>query len=162
MYAWTFTRAGGCDPWSIVRAGACYKAHGPDLSGGRVDPDGWDSAPNSSSLQRPRVLFKGRKVPVTTFGGTDRLEPTTAPHPSVRPLQDLCYVLFTSGGTGRPKGVAMHHGPLMNLDRVAGRDVPYWEKETVLGFSSPRSASMSPFRDLHHVGAGRDVGAHRR
>ncbi|PYV61472.1 MAG: non-ribosomal peptide synthetase, partial [Acidobacteria bacterium] len=33
---------------------------------------------------------------------------------SVSP-RNLAYILYTSGSTGQPKGVAMEHGPLVNL-----------------------------------------------
>src|SRR5690606_41133528 len=40
----------------------------------------------------------------------------------------LAYVLYTSGSTGQPKGVAMPHGPLVNLVqwqlRQPGNDLP--------------------------------------
>src|SRR5205823_5525017 len=34
----------------------------------------------------------------------------------------LCYLLYTSGSSGRPKGVMMPHGPLLNLIRWQARD----------------------------------------
>ncbi|HTU86610.1 MAG TPA: Pls/PosA family non-ribosomal peptide synthetase [Solirubrobacteraceae bacterium] len=45
---------------------------------------------------------------------SDRLEAEIA-----GPADELCYVVYTSGTTGRPKGVAVNHASIVNFVRVA-------------------------------------------
>lgn len=57
------------------------------------------------------------RLPVPTMGiepGLLRRYPTTSPAVSVTP-DSLLYLLYTSGSTGQPKGIAMHHGPTVDL-----------------------------------------------
>ena len=49
--------------------------------------------------------------------------------------EDLAYVIFTSGSTGQPKGVAMPHGPLVNLIHWQLDNFSYQKKANVLQFA---------------------------
>ncbi|TJU98300.1 MAG: peptide synthetase, partial [Mesorhizobium sp.] len=41
------------------------------------------------------------------------------------PADDICYILYTSGTTGRPKGVAIRHQSFVNFVRVAAASYGY-------------------------------------
>ncbi|HRW90134.1 MAG TPA: AMP-binding protein, partial [Flavobacteriales bacterium] len=120
----------------IVRAGACYVPMDPTYPAERVGQMMEDSAPELVIASKDLAsLFKGRKVPVTTFGElTARADDGPVPECPAT-AQDLCYVLFTSGSTGRPKGVAMHHGPLMNLIEWQVRTSVLGEGDRTLQFA---------------------------
>ena len=73
-----------------------------------------------ATADRLRATLRDRTAPRVVC--LDRDAGAIAAQPAVRPRggavpQSLLYVLFTSGSSGRPKGVAMPHAPLINLMR---------------------------------------------
>lgn len=50
--------------------------------------------------------------------------------------ENLAYVIYTSGSSGKPKGVMIEHGSLVNFTRDAGLDYAISEHDRVLQFAS--------------------------
>lgn len=100
----------------ILRAGGAYVA---------LDPG--DPVERLSALLedvRPPVVVTGQRLAPRLPAGSWRvltLEATLAgpgdspPPASAATVHDLAYVIFTSGSSGRPKGVEITHGSLLNL-----------------------------------------------
>ncbi len=64
------------------------------------------------------------------------------PDPGTDGAGRLAYVIYTSGSTGQPKGVAMEHGPMLNLLRWQARTLPPAVGARVLQFA-PLSFDVS-------------------
>ncbi|MTD22352.1 amino acid adenylation domain-containing protein, partial [Pseudomonas sp. CCM 7891] len=108
----------------ILKAGAGYVPLDPAYPAERLTYMLEDSAPKALLTQRslhPR--FPELTVPLLLLDGDAREasgishQPVTNPDLAANGLSqdNLAYVIYTSGSTGQPKGVAMAHGPLVNL-----------------------------------------------
>lgn len=79
--------------------------------------------------------------------------------PRQRPTADpasLAYVLFTSGSTGAPKGVAMSHGPVVNLIRWVNETFGVGERDRVLQVT-PLSFDLSVYSVFGALSSGASV-----
>ncbi|OUM08455.1 non-ribosomal peptide synthetase, partial [Pseudomonas syringae] len=106
----------------ILKAGAGYVPLDPDYPEERLSYMLEDSAPKVLLTQTglatvfgdshvPRVMLDGLQTDELSLQATHNPDLITQGHqPS-----HLAYLIYTSGSTGQPKGVAMPHGPLVNL-----------------------------------------------
>ncbi|MPQ71606.1 MULTISPECIES: syringopeptin non-ribosomal peptide synthetase SypA [unclassified Pseudomonas] len=106
----------------ILKAGAGYVPLDPSYPAERLAYMLEDSAPKVLLTQRGlRERFPQALMPVLLLESEARIESgidTASRHnPQIEGLnaQHLAYLIYTSGSTGQPKGVAMPHGPLVNL-----------------------------------------------
>jgi non-ribosomal peptide synthetase-like protein len=74
-------------------------------------------APRAATLAVPHV--------VVTAGGEETARYPAAPPAVDTAGDDICYILYTSGTTGRPKGVAVRHQSICNFVRVAAHAYGY-------------------------------------
>ncbi|MBR7551074.1 AMP-binding protein, partial [Mycobacterium tuberculosis] len=68
----------------------------------------------------PHVLIDGAAAEITAK--PDKPLPL---NPAASVAEDICYILYTSGTTGRPKGVAITHQSICNFVRVAAASYGY-------------------------------------
>ncbi|WP_259740775.1 non-ribosomal peptide synthetase, partial [Pseudomonas poae] len=103
---------------AILKAGAGYVPLDPAYPDERLAYMLQDSAPKALlTQQRLAQRFDASCVPTLLLDTTEGLDAQPAHNPQVPGLdaEALAYVIYTSGSTGQPKGVAMPHGPLVNL-----------------------------------------------
>ncbi|WP_434740537.1 non-ribosomal peptide synthetase [Micromonospora sp. SH-82] len=126
---------------AVLKAGGCYLPVDPGFPSARIaflldDADvavvvGDDATPDDAVAGRPVVRL-----------GTDRAREQLAARPDTPPADPsdtgrLGYVLYTSGSTGEPKGVAVPEAAVGNLLRCVGRHVTLRPGDTALASSAP-------------------------
>ncbi|MBI0329292.1 non-ribosomal peptide synthase/polyketide synthase [Burkholderia plantarii] len=103
---------------AILKAGAGYVPLDPSYPPGRLAYMLADSAPAALLMQHATApLLDPGAVPAVLLDAADGWPRAPRDRPEVAghgPAQ-LAYLIYTSGSTGQPKGVAMAHGPLVNL-----------------------------------------------
>jgi amino acid adenylation domain-containing protein len=103
--------------WAVLRSGAAFlplETANPDERIGYMLADaGSTLAITSNTLAHRLLRYEG--LALLRMDGDAFCEPAfEGPLPRVAP-DALAYVTYTSGSTGQPKGVAMHHAPVVNL-----------------------------------------------
>ncbi|MFJ2875910.1 amino acid adenylation domain-containing protein [Streptomyces sp. NPDC087298] len=125
---------------AVLRAGGAYvpldQAHPEARLRHMVESSGTgllltsrETAPKGEGLEVPCIRVD--RPAVTDLVAPVPVEPCAVPGPG-----DLAYVLFTSGSTGVPKGVAIEHRALLNLTRAVRHSFPVDADDRVLQFVS--------------------------
>ncbi|GAC1437037.1 MAG: hypothetical protein NVSMB58_28730 [Terriglobales bacterium] len=108
----------------ILKAGAAYAALDPAYPQDRLSYM-LENARARWLLTRKSLLARlpeGLATPICLDVDWSEIEREATDNPTSEVMpENLAYVIYTSGSTGQPKGVAMPHGPLVNL--------MYWQRE---------------------------------
>ena len=100
---------------AILKNGAAYIPAEPDFPPERIKAMLKES---EADLVLTQEAYAERfELPVITIEALPDLAPDSAPHQSAEP-DDLAYVLYTSGTTGRPKGVMVLNRNITNYVRA--------------------------------------------
>ncbi len=89
----------------------------------------------SASLEKPpKIVVVGEPVPDGALSFAQLLEGATEPHPIVdRTSDDLAVISYTSGTTGRPKGVMLSHGNMEFQARNTASALDFREGDRAVG-----------------------------
>lgn len=107
---------------AVTKAGAAYVPLDPVFPADRLAFIAQDAG-LSDLVTASSLRGRTRDLPCGVLE-LDRAQARLALHPDSRPSvnvapESLCYVVYTSGTTGRPKGVAVSHANIVNFLRVA-------------------------------------------
>ncbi len=109
---------------AVLKAGGAYVPISPSYPKERISyilKDTDASVVMTLSKYEPlfQGCFKGRVIPLDTRESKKGLEWESAEPPHIQvESSDLAYVLYTSGTTGRPKGVMIEHGAFISTLRA--------------------------------------------
>jgi nonribosomal peptide synthetase DhbF len=92
---------------AVLKSGAAYLPIDPSLPAQRIEMMLDDVAPVAVLTEESMAVVPAH--PVTDLTDADRVSPLLPQHPA--------YVIFTSGTTGRPKGVVVPHRNVVSLTR---------------------------------------------
>lgn len=123
---------------SVINVGCVYVPIDPVHSSTRVDFIIQDAAPRlilTETALLPELQAPPSCRVIDLWMESDAIASSPATTPSVDVLPDSAmYILYTSGTTGNPKGVVVHHRGVQNLLRSVKSRWPL--NETVLQFAS--------------------------
>ncbi len=91
------------------------------------------------------------EVPATELGGADFAAMTAGPGLGAVPrgADDLCWLFYTSGTTGRPKGVRITHGMVMAASLAYPIDVDPVTAEDAALYAAPMSHGAGLYAPIH-------------
>jgi amino acid adenylation domain-containing protein len=122
----------------VLKAGGAYVPLDPGLPADRVafmlEEAGARVVLTESTL-RERIPAGVDVLALDAAAASLAREPGDAPETGVAP-ENLCYLIFTSGSSGRPKGVEVQHRGAVVLLRFLRDIVPAEERASVLGATS--------------------------
>jgi amino acid adenylation domain-containing protein/non-ribosomal peptide synthase protein (TIGR01720 family) len=116
--------------YAILKSGAAYVPIDPFYPEERIKHILEDSQPKAVLIGHGKYNISAEKV-VHLFSEdsngelTDNLEHVNTPH-------DLVYLVYTSGTTGKPKGVMVEHQHIVNQQMWTQREYPLHEGESLL------------------------------
>ncbi|MGM7721814.1 amino acid adenylation domain-containing protein [Metabacillus sp. Hm71] len=123
----------------IIKAGGAFLPIDADYPGERVDMMLEDAQVSVlltlSSLEPNLLTYEGRTIFLDVEWDGILEEPVDQPRAGIEP-KNLAYIIYTSGSSGRPKGVMMPHEAVVShsIDMINRYELKPWDR--VLQFSS--------------------------
>ena len=124
---------------AILKAGAAYLPLDPALPSTRLEFIIGDAAPVLVITQRSlaHVVPAGAPVLLLDDVTPDAVEPDVPPAAArAAGPDDLAYVLYTSGTTGRPKGVEVPHRAVVNVVAQLADELEVWAGDALLAVTT--------------------------